>query len=93
MITAIVFVQVDNERIAQVAEQIASLEGVSEVYSVTGRIDLVAIVRVSSFDEISEVISNEIAKVPGVRMTETHMAFRTYSRRDLETAFAIGSGE
>ena len=90
MITDIVFVHVDNDRIPEVAEQIAAIDGISEVYSVTGRIDLIAIVRVASFDDVAPVVAAALAKVPGVRQTETHLAFRAYSRHDLDATFSIG---
>ena len=90
MITAIVFVKADVARIPEVATQIAALDGVTEVYSVTGAIDLVAIVRVRSTDEVADVIADRLNKVPGVLETATHIAFRTYSRHDLEAAFSLG---
>jgi DNA-binding Lrp family transcriptional regulator len=90
MITAIVFVQADVARIPEVAEQIASLDGVTEVYSVTGRIDLIALIRVRDHDAIAEVIADKLNKVPGVLNTETHIAFRAYSTHDLEAAFSLG---
>ena len=90
MITAIVFVKADVARIPQVAEVIAAVEGVSEVYSVTGQIDLIAMVRVRDHDDVARVVADEINKVPGVLETETHIAFRTYSRHDLESAFSLG---
>lgn len=90
MITAIVFVYVSPDQIPEVAEQIAALDGVSEVYSVTGRIDLIAIVRVRSFDDVADVVSDRIAKVPGVQDTETHLAFRAFSQHDLESTFSLG---
>ncbi len=90
MVTAIVFVKADVARIPEVAEAIAALSGVSEVYSVAGDVDLIAIVRVREFDQVAEVIAGRIDKVPGVLDTETHIAFRAYSRHDLESAFSIG---
>ena len=90
MITAIVFVKADVARIPEVAEQIAAIEGVSEVYSVTGQIDLIAMVRVREHEEVASVVADQINKVPGVLETETHIAFRTYSTHDLEAAFSIG---
>ena len=90
MITAIVFVKADVARIPEVAEAIAALEGVSEVYSVTGQIDLIALVRVSNHDDVARVVADAINKVPGVMETETHIAFRTYSQHDLESAFSLG---
>ncbi|RCK68527.1 Lrp/AsnC family transcriptional regulator [Desertihabitans brevis] len=91
MITAIVFVQADVGRIPEVAEEIASLPGVSEVYSVTGSIDLIALVRVRSHDEIAAVVADRLNKVAGVVGTETHIAFRAYSSHDLEAAFSLGA--
>ncbi|HEX6339209.1 MAG TPA: Lrp/AsnC ligand binding domain-containing protein [Jiangellaceae bacterium] len=90
MITAIVFVQADVARIPEVAEQIAALDGVSEVYSVTGEIDLIAMVRVRNHEQIAEVVADRLNKVAGVLGTETHIAFRTFSTHDLEAAFALG---
>jgi DNA-binding Lrp family transcriptional regulator len=73
-----------------VATAIAEIEGVSEVYSVTGRIDLIALVRVRSHDEVADVVADRLNKVDGVKSTETHIAFRAYSRHDLEAAFSLG---
>jgi DNA-binding Lrp family transcriptional regulator len=91
MITAIVFVKADVARIPEVAQQIADLDGVSEVYSVTGTIDLIAMVRVLTVDQVATTIADQLNKVPGVESTETHIAFRAYSTHDLEAAFAIGA--
>lgn len=90
MITAIVFVTAETARIPEVAEEIASLEGVSEVYSVTGAIDLVVLVRVLSNEQVAEVVAGRINKVAGVLDTETHIAFQAYSQHDLDAAFSLG---
>ena len=90
MITAIVMVQAEQASIPEVAQAIADLDGVSEVYSTAGNVDLIAVVRVREFDAIAEVIPGKIDKVPGVLDTETHIAFRAYSRHDLEAAFSLG---
>ncbi|MFS3129697.1 Lrp/AsnC family transcriptional regulator [Nocardioides sp. Bht2] len=90
MITAIVFVNADVHQIPEVAEQIAALDGVSEVYSVTGQIDLIALVRVSHVDDVAAVVADKLNKITGVTSTETHIAFRAYSRHDLEAAFSLG---
>ncbi|MBC3842025.1 Lrp/AsnC family transcriptional regulator [Streptacidiphilus sp. 4-A2] len=90
MITAIVLIKTSVDRIPEIAETIAALDGVSEVYSVTGTYDLVALVRVRAHEDLAEVIPGQVNKVPGVLSTETHIAFRTYSRHDLDAAFAIG---
>jgi DNA-binding Lrp family transcriptional regulator len=90
VITAIVFVKADVARIPEVAEAIAALDGISEVYSVTGQIDLIALVRVRAHDDVATVVADKLNKVPGVTATETHIAFRTYSRHDLDEMFSVG---
>ena len=90
MITAIVLVETDVARIPEVASAIADLDGVSEVYSVTGDVDLVAIVRVREHEDLSGVIADQLSKIDGVRSTRTYLAFRAYSRHDLDAAFALG---
>ena len=90
MITAIVFVKADVARIPEVAEAIAALDGISEVYSVTGQVDLIVMVRVRNHEDVAAVVADRLNKVPGVTSTETHIAFRAYSRHDLESAFALG---
>jgi DNA-binding Lrp family transcriptional regulator len=90
VITAIVLIDCATDSIPEVAEALANLDGVSEVYSVAGGVDLIAVVRVREFDQVAEAIAGGISKVPGVINTDTHIAFRAYSRHDLEEAFAIG---
>ncbi|GAA0414770.1 transcriptional regulator [Acrocarpospora corrugata] len=90
MVTAIVHINADVDRIPEVAQSIAELDGVSEVYSITGEFDLLAMVRVSDYEQIAEVVPGRLNKVPGVLHTETHIAFRAYSRHDLDAAFSIG---
>jgi DNA-binding Lrp family transcriptional regulator len=90
MITAIVMVNAAVDRIPEVAQALADLEGVSEVYSVAGEVDLVAMVRVRQHDELHDVIAGRLNKVDGVVATETLIAFRAYSRHDLEATFSLG---
>ncbi|MFY0408853.1 Lrp/AsnC family transcriptional regulator [Solicola sp. PLA-1-18] len=90
MVTAIVFVNADVARIPEVGEAIAALEGVSEVYSVTGQIDLIALVRVRRHEDIASVVADRLNKVDGVVSTQTHIAFQTFSEHDLDAAFSIG---
>ncbi|WP_432546694.1 Lrp/AsnC family transcriptional regulator [Kineococcus sp. SYSU DK004] len=91
MITAIVNVLADSRRIPEVAQALADLPGVSEVYSVTGDVDLVAMVRVRHHEELADVIAGTVNKVDGVLSTTTNIAFRAYSRHDLESAFSLGA--
>ncbi|MCP3013537.1 Lrp/AsnC ligand binding domain-containing protein [Nocardiopsis dassonvillei] len=90
MITAIVMIKADVHRIPEVAGAIAEIEGVSEVYSVTGGVDLIAMVRVRKHEDLAEVIPGRVNKVPGVLSSDTHISFQAYSRHDLESAFALG---
>jgi DNA-binding Lrp family transcriptional regulator len=90
VITAIVLVNAEVDRIPEVATAIAEIAGVSEVYSVTGDVDLIAMVRVRRHEEFADVIADQLNKVGGVLGTQTHIAFRTYSTHDLEAAFSLG---
>jgi DNA-binding Lrp family transcriptional regulator len=90
VITAIVMIDAATDSIGEVAEAVAALPGVSEVYSVAGDVDLVALVRVHQFEQVADVVAGRINKVPGVLDTATHIAFRAYSRHDLEAAFSLG---
>ena len=90
MITAIVFVKADVARIPEVGEAIAEIEGITEVYSVTGDVDLIAVARVRRHEDFHDVIADRLNKIEGVTDSQTHIAFRTYSKQDLGAAFAIG---
>jgi DNA-binding Lrp family transcriptional regulator len=90
VITAIVLIETEVDTIPEAAQRIAELEAVSEVYSVTGDTDLVAMVRVREHEALADVIADRISKVPGVIGTRTYIAFRTYSRHDLDAAFSLG---
>lgn len=90
MITAVVLVRCAVDRIPEVGAAIAELPAVTEVYSVTGEVDLIAIVRVRRHEDLAEAIAGGLNKVPGVISTDTHVAFRAYSRHDLEAAFSLG---
>ncbi len=90
MVTAIVLIKADVTRVPAVAEELASLDGVSEVYSVTGNIDLIAVVRVRDHEAIATAVTEGVSTVDGVLSTETHIAFRAYSQHDLDAAFSIG---
>ena len=93
MVTAICLIRAEIQRIPEVAETIAQIPAVSEVYSVTGEFDLVAMIRVRGHEELADVIPGGLNRVPGVTHTETHIAFRTYTRHDLEAAFSLGLSE
>ena len=76
----------------EVGEALAEMEGVSEVYTVAGRYDLVAMVRVSRNEDLADLVTRRVSDLEGIRSTETLMAFRAYSRHDLESLFSLGLG-
>jgi DNA-binding Lrp family transcriptional regulator len=91
MITAVVLITADRGAVPKLGEDLAAVPGVSEVYSVTGEIDFVAMVRAREHEELADIVTRRIAQVPGVARTHTHVAFRAYSRHDLETVFGLGN--
>ncbi|MDE3053960.1 MAG: Lrp/AsnC ligand binding domain-containing protein [Gemmatimonadota bacterium] len=90
MITTIVLIRVEPARIPDAAKMLAGVDGVSEVYSVSGDWDLVAIVRVPEYDQIARVVTEVFPTVPGIQRTQTLTAFRAYSKGDLQQAWDIG---
>ena len=93
MVTAIVLSNVEHDKINEVAEELVDMQGISEVYSVGGRYDIVAVVRVKTNEELADLVTNHILKVNGIKHTETLIAFRAYSHRDLASMFSIGFEE
>ncbi|MGI8663716.1 MAG: Lrp/AsnC family transcriptional regulator [Acidimicrobiales bacterium] len=90
MINAFVLIDAEPARVADLAQQLTDLAGVSEVYSVTGDDDLVVIVRVKEHDELAEVVTREIASLDGIRCTRTMVAYKAYSKHDLDAIFDVG---
>ncbi len=93
MVNAVVLIQCEIDSIPEAAQAIADIEGISEVYSVAGEWDLVAIVRVQDHEDLASVIPGGVAKVEGVERTETLIAFQVYSKHDLEAMFSVGFEE
>ena len=85
-------IKTERTRTIAVGEALAEMEGISEVYTVAGRYDLVAMVRVPRNEDLADLVTGRVAELDGIRATETLMAFRTYSRHDLESLFAVGLG-
>jgi len=90
MVTAHVLLNVRRDKVHEVAEILADIEGIAEVYSVGGRFDLVAVIRVKGNEKLEDIVTNHIRGVEGITKSETLIAFRVYSRHDLERMFAIG---
>lgn len=93
MLHAFVLIDAEPARIAELAEELADTEGVSEVYSVAGEsADIVAVVRVRHHEQLAEVVTRLIAARPGIISTSTLVAFRAYSRHDIEAMWDVGAG-
>lgn len=90
MVTAIIMLSVEKKHINQVAEKVASIEGLSEVYSVSGSYDIAAIARVQTNDQLSELVTKHLAQIDYILKTETMLAFQAYSKHDLEGMFSVG---
>ena len=89
MVTAIILINAERTHINDAAEMLAEMKGISEVYSVSGNYDLIAVARVKSNDELSELVTNRMKKVGGITRTESMLAFRAYSQHDLEAMFSL----
>ncbi len=90
MITAIVQIRCSRDLIPQTAEAVAEIPGISEVYSVSGDYDLMAVLKVKAYDDIAGVVTEQMVKIPGIVRTNTISAFRVYSRQDREAGFTLG---
>ena len=90
MVTAMVLLNIDRQQIKSISEKLVNMQEVSEVYSVAGRYDLVAVVRVKTNEQIADTIAVKFGELEGINATETLIAFNTYSRYDLEHMFTIG---
>ncbi|MBV5319152.1 MAG: Lrp/AsnC ligand binding domain-containing protein, partial [Desulfobulbaceae bacterium] len=90
MVTSIILINAERNRINEVAEKLQELEGISEVYSVSGNYDLVAIVRVKTNDDLANLVTKKMLAIEGIAKTETMLAFQAFSRHDLEAMFALG---
>lgn len=89
MVAAVVLIRARRDVIPAAAKQVAGIEGVAEVYSVSGEWDLIAVVRVPEWEQIAEVVTERIAQIEGLDRTETLVAFRVYSRKDMDTAYEM----
>ena len=90
MVTAIILLNIERGKINEVAEKLADMPGISEVYSVSGSHDLVAIVRVASNEMLSTLVTQQMQQLEAIQKTETMLALQTYSRHALESMFSIG---
>jgi len=90
MVTAIILINAERHRINEVAENMQAINGISEVYSVSGKYDLIAIIRVKTNDDLADLVTRQLLTLDGIAKTETMLAFQAYSRHDLEAMFSVG---
>ena len=90
MVSALVLLNTTRGKINNVGEQLAQLKGVTEVYSVAGRVDLVAVIRVPNNDDLAQLVTEKMLHIDGITHSETLISFRVFSRHDLETMFSLG---
>ncbi|SDP47007.1 Lrp/AsnC family transcriptional regulator [Desulforhopalus singaporensis] len=90
MVTSIILINAQKSRINTIAEQLQSFPEISEVYSVSGKLDLIAIVRVATNDDLALLVTKKMVDIEGIEKTETMLAFKAYSRHDLESMFSLG---
>ncbi|HEV3455665.1 MAG TPA: Lrp/AsnC ligand binding domain-containing protein [Thermoanaerobaculia bacterium] len=93
MVSAVILLVVDKSKINEVAQQLVELTAITEVYSVAGQYDLVAVARVADNEGIATAVTNQMLKIEGIVRTETLIAFRVYSRYNLERMFSVGMEE
>ena len=91
MTTAVVLIEAERDALQTLGGQLAALDGVAEAYSVTGEWDFVAVVRVPRHDQLADVVTGALLKLPGVARTQTMVAFEVFSKHDLESMFSIGN--
>ena len=89
MVTSIILMNVIRNQVSEIAERLAAMPEISEAYSVSGRYDLIAVVRVKTNDELAGLVTERLAKIDGIEKTDTMLAFKAYSKHDLEAMFAI----
>jgi DNA-binding Lrp family transcriptional regulator len=92
-VTAVVLIKAKTREINQLAQSLAELDGVTEVYSVAGRYDLVAIVRADRNEDLADIVSQRMHQVPGIVDSETLISFRVYRNSEVEAGFALGADD
>jgi DNA-binding Lrp family transcriptional regulator len=91
MTTAFVLLNVERTQINAIGEKLAGMQGITEVFSVSGNYDLIALIRVSTNDDLADLITDKLTKIEGITKTETMIAFRTLSRYDIASIFDLGN--
>ena len=90
MVHAFLLIKAEPARVAGLADELAEVDGIAEVYSVAGEVDLIAVVRVTRHDDLADVVTRHVAALPGIVETRTMVAFQAFSRRDLDALWDLG---
>ncbi len=90
MVTSLVLLTVSRDRVNEIAEKLAEMKGITEVYSIAGRYDLAVIIRAKDNDQLADLVTHHMLKTEGIITSETLIAFRVYSKHDLEGMFSVG---
>lgn len=90
MVSALVLMNVKRGQTRKVGQNLAEMDGITEVFSIAGRYDLVVLIRAGSNEQLVELVSSEIANSEAITHTETLIAFKVFSKHDLESMFSIG---
>lgn len=90
MVTSIILINTERTKINEVAEQLAEMDGISEVYSVSGNYDLIVVVRVKTNDDLANLVTKKLLSINAILKSETMLAFKAFSRHDLEAMFTVG---
>ncbi len=93
MVTAVILINVEQGRVPEVAQALVELPGIAEAYSVAGGYDIVAIARVVQHEQLAELVSHHVQSMAGIESTNTLIAFKAFSRHDLEAMWQIGFEE
>ncbi len=92
MVSAVILLKVERSHIKPLAERLAEFREVSEVFSVAGTYDVIAVVRVVKNEDLAELVTERLVKLHGIEASETLIAFRSYGRKDVEAGFSLGAG-
>ena len=90
MVHAFLLIRAEPARVAALADELADVDGIAEVYSVAGEVDLIAVVRVARHDDLADVVTRRVAALPGIVETRTMVAFQAFSKRDLDALWDLG---
>ncbi|HEY1882521.1 MAG TPA: Lrp/AsnC ligand binding domain-containing protein [Candidatus Cybelea sp.] len=90
MVSAFILMRVERQRLRSIADDLLAVEGIAEVYSVAGPYDLVAIARVKRHEELNDLVTEHVAALDGILSTETLIAFRSFSKKDLGLLWDVG---